>query len=189
MLERSMRIAILGWGSLIWDPRELPRTGVWQPGGPVLPIEFSRVSMDRRLTLVIDPANGVPVVTRYVVSPREELNDAVNDLREREGTEAQYIGFVNVGNAAARRGVHPPFVQVIHEWAAAHGFDAVVWTDLPSNFHEVTHQPFSVQQATDYLSNLTAAAADRARRYVQNAPPEVNTPVRRALQDAGWLTP
>lgn len=39
-----MRISILGWGSLIWDWRHLPITGDWQRGGPVLPIEFSRIS-------------------------------------------------------------------------------------------------------------------------------------------------
>jgi hypothetical protein len=39
-----MRIAILGWGSLIWDPRDLPISGPWQCGGSVIPIEFSRIS-------------------------------------------------------------------------------------------------------------------------------------------------
>lgn len=38
---RRLRIVFLGWGSLIWDPRELPVIGDWQSGGPVLPIEFS----------------------------------------------------------------------------------------------------------------------------------------------------
>ncbi len=38
-----MKIAILGWGSLIWDRRDLQIAGDWQQGGPVLPIEFSRI--------------------------------------------------------------------------------------------------------------------------------------------------
>jgi hypothetical protein len=63
-----MRIAILGWGSLIWKPNGLPMSGDWKRGGPVLPIEFSRVSSDGRLTLVIDEQYGVDVITRYVLS-------------------------------------------------------------------------------------------------------------------------
>ncbi len=39
-----MKIAILGWGSLIREPRGLPIDGEWQKDGPVLWIEFSRIS-------------------------------------------------------------------------------------------------------------------------------------------------
>ena len=37
-------IAILGWGSLIWDPRDLQFDGQWRENGPLFPIEFSRPS-------------------------------------------------------------------------------------------------------------------------------------------------
>ena len=47
--REPMKIAILGWGSLVWDSRQLPHSGEWHTGGPVLPIEFSRVSKDGRL--------------------------------------------------------------------------------------------------------------------------------------------
>jgi len=44
-----MKIAILGWGSLIWDARLLSINTTlfdngWSSDGPDLPIEFSRVS-------------------------------------------------------------------------------------------------------------------------------------------------
>lgn len=90
-----MKIVFLGWGSLIWNPNGLPVIGDWQRGGPVLPIEFSRVSSDGRLTLVIDEANGAEVATRYVVSARDKVSNAVEDLRKREGTVEVCIGFVD----------------------------------------------------------------------------------------------
>ena len=46
-------IACLGWGSLIWDPKDLPIESGWHTDGPHLPVEFTRVSGGERLTLVI----------------------------------------------------------------------------------------------------------------------------------------
>lgn len=66
-----MRIVIPGWGSLIWNPGNLAMTGEWQPDGPMLPVEFARVSTDGRLTLVIAPdvpaVVGADTVTSYIV--------------------------------------------------------------------------------------------------------------------------
>lgn len=182
-----LKIIILGWGSLIWDPRELPREGTWQDRGPIFPIEFSRVSNDCRLTLVIDPVNGAQVVTRYIQSPRADLDDAIADLKEREGTGSKQIGFVNLRSGTSRCIVHSPLLRLIQRWGAEDGFDAVVWTDLRSNFEDETGNPFTVERARDYLVGLPKSAADRARRYINNAPPEVDTPLRRAMREAGWL--
>ena len=46
-----MKIAVLGWGSLIWDPKELDANNEWNNDGPFLPIEFARISNNGRLTL------------------------------------------------------------------------------------------------------------------------------------------
>jgi hypothetical protein len=46
-------IACIGWGSLIWDMRNLNVDGNWHADGPLLPIEFARQSRDGRITLVI----------------------------------------------------------------------------------------------------------------------------------------
>jgi hypothetical protein len=93
-----MKIAILGWGSLKWDPRNLAYEGAWQSGGPQLPLEFSRISRDGRLTLVIDPTHGEPVSTLYTTSTLLSLDEAIENLQEREGTSSQYIGFINLVN-------------------------------------------------------------------------------------------
>jgi len=70
-------------------------------------------------------------------------------------------------------------VPVIQQWGAKHGVDGVIWTDLRSNFEDETGNPFTVERARDYLLGLPKSAADRARRYINNAPPEVDTPLRR----------
>src|SRR5260370_36501452 len=81
----------------------------------------------------------------------------------------------------------PPLVPVIQQWGAKHRVDGVIWTDLRSNFDDETGNPFTVERARDYLLGLPKSAADRARRYINNAPPEVDTPLRRAMQQARWL--
>jgi hypothetical protein len=62
-----MSTAVIAWGSLIWDPRELAIAGEFNLVGPSLPIEFVRVSgkdkAPRRLTLVIDDDVGVQCQT------------------------------------------------------------------------------------------------------------------------------
>jgi len=50
-----MRIAVLGWGSLIWKPDKPAISAPWHANGPLLPIEFARISLDGRLTLVLCP--------------------------------------------------------------------------------------------------------------------------------------
>jgi hypothetical protein len=177
------RIAILGWGSLIWAPRSLPLEGAWQTGGPALPVEFSRISADCRLTLVVDSVNGAAVPTRYALSPRKDLDDAIRDLKEREGTTTKRIGYVEL-DSRRDSGAFPEQVAVhdgVAEWARSHGFSAVIWTALPTNFAKKTGRPFSVQNASEYLRSLPESAREVALKYIGNAPEEVMTPLRREI--------
>lgn len=38
------KIAVIGWGSLIWCPKGLKIRDKWKNDGPKLPIEFARIS-------------------------------------------------------------------------------------------------------------------------------------------------
>ena len=91
------RIAILGWGSLLWDARpEFDEYhDYWEMAGPELKIEFSRVSKMRgnALTLVVDPSNGSKCRVAFALSKRCDPEDAICDLWSRESTTRSNIGF------------------------------------------------------------------------------------------------
>jgi hypothetical protein len=182
-----MKIAVLGWGSLVWDPRELRAGAAFAPDGPLLPIEFCRVSGDGRLTLVVDENYGIVCKTYSAPSALQSLDDAIENLRLREGMSgAREVGFVvtasgKQSDVATQR--HPEAIATIAAWAPANGYDAAIWTALASNFgeHGKGGEPFSVTAATRYLERLAgqdAAKFARALDYIRKAPPEVDTPVR-----------
>jgi hypothetical protein len=75
-----MKIVVLACGSLVWDPDSLRRAGNLMECGPVLAIEFSRVSGNGRLTLVIDERYGVDVPTRYAPSTLDYIRKAPPDV-------------------------------------------------------------------------------------------------------------
>lgn len=185
-----MKIAILGWGSLIWDPRQLPYKGKWLTGGPELPLEFSGVSRDGCLTLVIDLKHGERVPTRYVESSRSNLGDAIADLRDREGTITKKIGFVHIvagTNSSAEFSDHADIFSEVTEWCKAMGFDTAVWTGLPPQFERETGKIFSVENAVAYLQGLPRTVSKHAFNYIRNAPREVDTPLRRRLKELGLV--
>ena len=99
--QDSIKIAIIGWGSLIKEPRELPIEGGWQVDSPKLWIEFSRISptgiRSGCLTAVIDERCETKVPTQYALSQRTDLVAAIADLQAREWTLAEYIGSCEVG--------------------------------------------------------------------------------------------
>jgi hypothetical protein len=182
-----VKCAVLAWGSLLWDPRDLQTAGEFMANGPLLPIEFCRVSADGRLTLAIDETFGAVCKTYFAPSALGTLDEAIENLRLREGMpNAQAVGFVEPAsgrqsNVAMQR--HPEAVATIAAWAASFGYDAAIWTALASNFNEPGKggEPFSVTAAIRYLEGLEgrdAAKFARALAYIRNAPPKVETPVR-----------
>ena len=182
-----MKSAVLAWGSLVWDPRDLQTGAEFAPNGPLLPIEFCRVSGDGRLTLAIDETFGAVCKTYSAPSAIEDLDSAIENLRLREGMpNARGIGFVEAASGKQSEIAmqsHPEAVATIAAWATAMGYDAAIWTALAGNFDEPGKggEPFSVTAAIRYLETLKgedAAKFARSLAYIRNAPPEVETPVR-----------
>jgi hypothetical protein len=184
------RIAVIGWGSLVWELGGLAARveGDWRRGeGPVLPIEFSRVSAKRlgALTACIDPAHGADCPTHVVRSTRTSVLRAAIDLALRERAPPLRIGLV----APARgllQGRDGRVCTRVAAWCRETGHDAAVWTDLVPNFAEATGRPFGIEAATDYLARLDGAARRAAVGYVENAPAETDTPLRRHLARLDW---
>lgn len=184
------RIAVIGWGSLLWDLDDLtPHVcGDWSvASGPVLPFEFVRVSPKRKqaLVVVIDDKHGVDCATSHITSVRDSLDHAVEDLARRERTTGEHIGFAtrDGGSASSR---HDFVASRVSEWLGASPFDGAVWTDLAGNYEEVLGQPFSVSAAIAYLQTLSGDALIEAHRYIEQAPANVETPLRKALRGEAW---
>jgi hypothetical protein len=172
-----LRVAVLGWGSLIWRVGTLQLSTEWLPGGPSLRIEFSRVSSDGRLTLVVDPIAGVSVPTQYALADFDCLDKAIASLRDREETMDSNIGVVRVRDGQTRAR-HAATAESIRSWALEIGVDAVIWTDLEPNFTRKTQRPFTVEEAASYVLALRGDQAARALEYIDKAPSDVVTPVR-----------
>jgi hypothetical protein len=176
-------IAILGWGSLINEPEALNIEGDWQTGGPVLPIEYSRISQSRggALTLVIDPVHGALVETFYAKSSCTDVSAAITNLQNRERTSEQRIGFVDLLTSTSRS-AHAEIQSVIEKWTKSNDFDAAIWTDLPSNFAEKSGcGEFSVENAIGYLNHLPDKGRRQALYYFDITPEQIVTELRKAF--------
>jgi cation transport regulator ChaC len=177
-------IAVLGWGSLLWEGGgafDASWYGAWRRDGPSLRIEFSRVSASRSgaLTLVIDAENGAIVPVAWRLSRRSAISNVIQDLCERERTTERQIGRVSaVGEMHYR---DDESFQAIRAWMFVHGLRGVVWTDLPSNFAEKIGRPFSIANAMAYLQSLEGESKKTALEYIERAPVFVRTPLRAAL--------
>ncbi len=191
-----MRVAVLAWGSLVWNRGDLAIATALEPNGPHLQVEFSRVSSDGRLTLVIDEAFGAMCATYVAPSAFDGLDCALENLWMREGSQGERlptdiraqgrVGFVDriAGRESAKaKERHPRAVETIDAWTAANGYDAAVWTALASNFHNPDRagEPFSIEAAMRYLEARNAATLHEALIYIRRAPAEVRTPMRAAV--------
>lgn len=180
-----MTIACLGWGSLIWDPRELPILRTWFEDGPLLPIEFARESDDGRITLVLAEDQGL-VRSRWALMNVADQASAREALRGREGIPSENL-HEHVGLWVRDTVANGFCAEAIAEWGGGLGLDAVVWTALPPGMHDAPGIVPHTDQIITHLQGLDPAASLRAEEYVRRAPIQVDTPVRRSLEVRfGW---
>lgn len=174
-------IACLGWGSLIWDSRELPIQRNWFDDGPLIHVEFARKSQDGRITLVLAPTES-PVRSLWAVMDATDIATAREALKKREGCNSNAIGSWTIGEPS------PTLVLGLPEWAQARSIDAVVWTTLPPKFANRNAVP-TEKDVINYLSQLTGAVRDTAERYVRYAPRQIDTAYRRRIEAVLHWTP
>jgi hypothetical protein len=181
-----VRIAVLGWGSLIEEPGDLHLDPAqWLEGGPQLPIELSRLSRGRgHLTYVIDERHLRRVPTRYAFSAYGDLIDVVCDLANRERCKATSIGYAKSGNRSRHRSRTGVWVD-IKEWLAERQIPAAVWTDLAPRFLRGTR--FTTEAAVNHWKGLSPQRREAARAYVNQAPLEVDTDLRRLFREQGLV--
>lgn len=185
------KYAIIGWGSLIWDLDTLaPHVdGGWHiDHGPELPLEFVRVSPKRKngLTVVIDHDHGERCRSSIIASRRSSGAMARSDLADRERAPLDKIGMIDRQSGIVRSR-SKKVVRIVSHWLKDNGFTGAVWTDLERNFEEKLKRPFSVPAAVAYLDSLRGESLVEAKRYIENAPRAVDTPLRRALTTKGWF--
>jgi hypothetical protein len=179
-----MRIAVIGWGSLIWSPGSLSISTRWHRDGPLLPVEFARISGDGRLTLVIHPGSA-DQSTLWAIAASEDIAGAREDLRRRERTNSAPIHSLIVDGYVSR-GVTGDVQNAIAAWLSTrpqtHG---CVWTGLPSNWQGARRCEFSIEDAIRYLQELPDP--QRAQEYIQNAPAQIQTEARKQIRvRLGW---
>lgn len=172
-----MKIACLGWGSLVWDPGELSLSSEWLPDGPTIRVEFVRQSGKEygRITLVIVPT-AEPVISKWAEMNSDDPDEAAEMLRLREGKpHRRHIGQWLVGQA------DPSSLPGLSEWAGHRDVDAVIWTALPPKFSGEEGRIPTVEEVATYLNALPEGPRAEAVEYVRNAPTQINTAYRREL--------
>lgn len=171
-----MKIACLGWGSLIWKPAELPVASDWFADGPWLPIEFAREGDSGELATVI--CEGVAEVqVLWACLALDTLDAAREALHEREGVSREQPECIG----SWPDGPRSPFAARIAAWAQAQDLDAVVWTALPPRSGGLNQRMPSVEEALHYLRTLDADRQDHARDYIRRTPVAIETAYRRVF--------
>jgi hypothetical protein len=177
------RIACLAWGSLVWDPRDLPIQREWFGDGPFVQVEFVRQSDDGRMTLVLE-GSARPVRSLWAVMDHTDINAAREALRQRERMSRNRAEEIR---GWSKSEISPELILDLPEWATSHGVEAVVWTGLRSKFDGQEGYTPTMKEVVDYLRSLTGPKHDNAKRYIRCAPRQIDTPYRRGIEaDLQW---
>jgi hypothetical protein len=174
-----MKIACLGWGSLIWDPRSLNKTKEeWKSNGPFLPIEFLRISSDNRVTLVIDKTSiSKPIQSLWALMNTEDFDEAFTSLKDREGTIAKRIHFVRKEDIP-----NGEIEEIVKKWLIDNDLDICIWTGLYLNDKKQDKRP-EVEDIIEHIKSLEGTEKEKAKEYIVKAPAQIKTEYRLAIEE------
>ncbi len=186
------RIAVLGWGSLIWKPDGLAVQSKWHTDGPCLPVEFARKSKGMRVTLVLVPRYQHLSRSYWAFSAFGTVDAAAENLRERERTRLKRIHVADAKTwwtAGEGSGPRDEFGSAVSAWVAGRDdVDVAIWTGLkPEVFNPDSRRVPLEDQVVAFLRSLGPDYEPEAKRYIQMAPASIDTPVRKAIErELGW---
>lgn len=176
-----MKIAVLCWGSLHWELGCLKVVDdEWHSDGPELPLEFCRLSSKgqdkERVTLVISDQFGKKCVTYWQLHKDENLDIAVTNLACREGCSVARIASIKKGAKSSDN-----IEKTILSWLDGRSdIDAVIWTNLKSNWEKERKTPFSLKDLEEYLKEQQSRINwEYISRYFRMAPEQTQTEGRR----------
>lgn len=181
-----MKIACLGWGSLIWCPKSIPIRGKWFEDGPNIPIEFARESSDGRITLVVTDME-YQVRSLWALMSSKTLDDAKKALAARERIKdkliKESIGFWDRESDKS----HGLCADDIKAWAIHLKLDGVVWTNLKFGLKAKRGIMPDYSEVIAHLRALSHESRKVAEEYICRAPIQIDTEYRRKIQaDLGW---
>ncbi|MDB5826347.1 MAG: hypothetical protein JWQ73_567 [Variovorax sp.] len=178
-----VKIACLGWGSLLWKSDPLVLASEWRSDGPRLPIEFCRVADGGELSTALCPGAALQT-TWWAMLALSDLEKARGLLQEREQIDSrhpEWVGSLPSATPAA-------FADHIRLWQPRVGVDAVIWTALPPRFEGTEGRSPDPAEAVDYLSSLAGRTRTHAEDYVRRTPGSLRTANRRAIEmHLGWI--
>lgn len=177
-----MKIACIGWGSLIWDPKKLNIATQWFEDGPLLPIELTRISKDKRVTFIIDES-AMNVPTLWALMATDSLENAKESLKDREDTSIKNIHCI--GKFDVPKG---NVDLIIRDWLFIKGLDYAIWTGLSFSKKTQSDRP-GIDLIINHLKDLTVDEKRKAEEYIRRAPAQVNTEYRKLIEtEFGWYS-
>ncbi|WEF34464.1 hypothetical protein [Pseudoduganella chitinolytica] len=177
-----MKIAVVAWGSLLWKPAPLHLASGWHPGGPLLALEFCRVSEDTpELALALCPGARL-CPTYWAWLDTGDLEAARAMLRAREKITPERPEWVGTVPAA-----HHADAATIDAWRRARGIDAAVWTALPPRFRGQDGRVPDAHEVLQWLATRSGDEGAAAQHYIRRTPAHIDTGYRRLIEARlGW---
>ncbi len=180
-INKLMKIACLGWGSLIWNPAGIKIQHHWFEDGPILPVEFTRISNNNRVTLVIDK-EAKPVRTLWALMTTDSLGEAKVSLKIREGIKKDSLIHSIGKDENSENAVH----LTVKDWLIEKDIDYAIWTGLSFSKKTDNQRP-SIDKIIEHLNSIDLRECKAAEEYIRKAPKQIDTEYRRKIElKLGW---